>query len=266
MTDTADAFLLEFHRQYPGCTRTAFATGKCLNRGVSSYELLAELAEDDSVLDLGCGDGHLLSLLAKRPQSVAPLGVDFSPDELSAGRTKHPNLSLVRGKAQRLPFVASSFSLVLSHFAFHLMSDLDTVVDELARVLRPAGRFAAIIGGGPKIGDSFELFLDLLSEMRRPEHQVPSIGERRGRTEDGLATLFGAHDAFRDELNVVDHYVDFGGDFEEVWTRLSTIYDLMYFTEEEAMNLKVKFRARLGKISAPIPCSMAIRRVIAHRI
>lgn len=267
MMDKADAFLLEFHRQHPGCTQIAFAKGKCLERGISSYELLAELAADGAVLDLGCGDGHLLSLLAQRSLPVAPVGIDFSPDELNAARKQHPTVDLVRGKAQNLPFAVQSFSLVLSHFAFHLMSDLDTVVDELARVLRPAGRFAAIIGGGPKIGDSFELFLDLLTEFRRPGHQVPSIGERRGRTEDGLAALFGAHDAFRDELDVVDHYVDFGGSFDDLWTRLSTIYDLMYFTKEEVTDLKEAFRDRLsGNASGHIPCTMAIRRVIAHRV
>tara|TARA_R110002096_G_scaffold143328_5_gene299416 strand:+ start:69425 stop:70228 length:804 start_codon:yes stop_codon:yes gene_type:complete len=262
----AEAFLLEFHKHHPGCTRVAFAEGRCLEQGLSSYELLSSLASDDSVLDLGCGDGHLLSLLAKRALPTEPVGVDFSPDELRAARLQRADAVVAQGKAQQLPFAEQSFSLVLSHFAFHLMSDLDVVVDELARVLKPAGRFAAIIGGGPKVDDTFELFLDLLSSYRRPERSVPSIGERRGRTKDGLANLFGNHQAFGDALDVKEYYVDFGGSFEEVWIRLSTIYDLMYFTEDEAMDLKETFRGRLNNnASDHIPCTMAIRRVIATR-
>jgi ubiquinone/menaquinone biosynthesis C-methylase UbiE len=264
--DHAEAFLLDFHRHHPGCTRVAFETGKCLEAGISSYELLSSLANDDSILDLGCGDGHLLSLLETGSLSSPPVGVDFSPNELAAARREHPHRVLAQAKAQRLPFATGSFSLVLSHFAFHLMSDLDVVVDELARVLTPSGRFATVIGGGPKVGDTFETFLDVLKRHTRPEKQVPSIGERRGRTEEGLSQLFGAHPAFRDQLEIRDHYVDFGGSFDEVWTRLSTVYDLMYFTSEELLEVRESFRKRLNDDRAShIPCTMAIRRVIAQR-
>jgi len=264
--DHAEAFLLDFHRRHPGCTRVAFESGKSLEAGISSYELLSSLATDDSVLDLGCGDGHLLSLLETRPLSSRPIGVDFSPNELAAARREHPNMLLAQGRAQNLPFATGSFSLALSHFAFHLMSDLDVVVDELARVLTPSGRFAAVIGGGPKVGDTFETFLDVLKTHTRAEKQVPSIGERRGRTEEGLSQLFGAHPAFRDQLEIRDHYVDFGGSFDEVWTRLSTVYDLMYFTTEEITEVRESFRKRLEDDRAShIPCTMAIRRVIAQR-
>ncbi|MBL4633932.1 MAG: class I SAM-dependent methyltransferase, partial [Kofleriaceae bacterium] len=58
----AEDFLLEFHRRHPGCTSQAFAQGGQEGIGGSSYELLVEvaLAEESSIVDLGCGDGHLL--------------------------------------------------------------------------------------------------------------------------------------------------------------------------------------------------------------
>ena len=262
----AETFLLDFHRDFPGCTSAAFAHGHSLENAKSSYQLLADLASDDDVLDLGCGDGHLLSLLAPRTGCRPAIGLDLSPHELARAQHQHGPLPLALGRAQRLPFRDSSFSLVLSHFAFHLMGDLDALVDELARVLAPSGRFAAIIGGGPKVGDSFELFLRLLAKAQRDDQRIPPIGEKRARTEDGLRTLFGRHAAFRDPLQFDDYYVDFGGSFDEVWSRLSTVYDLVHFTAPEQEALRDAFRLQLGTPeNGHIPCTMAIRRVICSR-
>ncbi|MCP4446129.1 MAG: hypothetical protein GY811_12400 [Myxococcales bacterium] len=133
-----------------------------------------------------------------------------------------------------MPLAEQSSSLVLSRFSFHLMSDLDVVTSEIARIPDPGGRFAAVIGGGPRIGDAFELFIDLLYARGRPERSVPSIGERRGRTEDGLCRLFEALPAFDNELKLEDFYIDFGGTFDEVWIRLATVYETL--PEDAGMN------------------------------
>lgn len=255
----AEQFLLDFHRRFPGCTRVAFSAGKTSETGESSYELLSSLADAGTVLDLGCGDGHLLSLLSP---ATASFGLDFSKHELAEARERAPRATLARGRAQELPFGSQTFDLVLSHFAFHLMSPLDEVVAEIARVLKPGGRFAAIIGGGPKVGDCFEQFLDLMLASRAKDQRIPSIGERRGRTTEGLAELFGTHPEFS-PLEVTHQYVDFGGSFDEVWERLSTIYDLMPMEEAQTAKLREDFRSLLGPESlVHIPCTMAIRRMI----
>lgn len=255
----AEQFLLDFHRRFPGCTRVAFSTGKTSETGESSYELLSSLAVDESVLDLGCGDGHLLSMLSP---ATASFGLDFSADELAEARVRAPRANLARGRAQALPYASQTFDLVLSHFAFHLMNRLDEVVAEIARVLKPRGRFAAVIGGGPKVGDSFEQFLELMLASRTTDQRIPSIGERRGRTTEGLAELFASHSEFS-PLELTHQYVDFGGSFDEVWERLSTIYDLMPMEDAQMAQLREDFRTVLGpKATGHIPCTMAIRRMI----
>jgi len=265
MTEAND-FLLAFHRRHPGCTRIAFEAGQSLETGASSYELLSCLADNDRVLDLGCGDGPLLSLLSKRSGGNTAVGLDLSPDELRTGLARSPSSLLVRARAEALPFASQSFSLVLSHFAFHLMSNLETLVDELGRILIPGGRFATIIGGGPKVGDAFEVFLDLLVSGQRDDQKVPSIGERQGRTNDGLRSLFADNPNFGEAISIEDFYIDFGGTFEETWTRLSTVYDLYYYSDDELMELRERFRSKLGdSAEARIPCTMAIRRVMARR-
>jgi ubiquinone/menaquinone biosynthesis C-methylase UbiE len=262
----AETFLLDFHRLYPGCTSQAFAEGRRDSAGTSSYQLLAELAEGEEVLDLGSGDGHLLGLLARAPGCKRSTGIDFSPDELALARKASPVQALVRGRAQQLPFVSGAFSLVVSHFAFHLMSDPPLLVSELGRVLRPSGRFAAIVGGGPKVGDPFEIFLDLLLAGRADHHQIPRIGHKDTRTNEGLLRLFSESAHFENELEIDEYYIDFGGTFEQVWARASTVYDLVHFSPKECADLRERFRLALGGSAEQIwPCTMAIRRIVATR-
>ncbi len=262
----ADEFLHEFHRLHPGCTSQAFSEGKCLRTGRSSYALLTDLAEGDEVLDLGCGDGYLLDLLAESSGGARGIGVDFSADELrlAAARSQPPRL--VRARAQCLPFADQSFGLVLSHFAFHLMSDPEVVVSEIGRVLRPSGRFATIVGGGPKVGDPFELFLDLMIQMRREDQRVPRIGHKDTRSDKGIRRLFAESEFSTVPLQIEEYYIDFGGTFAQLWSRVATIYDLMHYSEEQRDDLRERFRGELDASPGKrIPCTMAIRRIIATR-
>ncbi len=264
--NAADRFLIEFHRHFPGCTSLAFADGKTLGSGLSSYELLSDLVTGGSVLDLGCGDGHLLMLLEQGTRASRVVGLDFSAQELASSRARSSHAALVRAAGQALPFASQSFDLVVSHLAFHLMSEIELVVEEMARVLAPSGRFAAIVGGGPKLGSSFEHFLALVASTQAADQRVPRIGDMRARTEAGLHELFAAHPAFEDAIAIEDFYVDIGGDFEELWPRLATIYDLWHRSEVEREALREA--TRLGLDAGPgidIPCVMAMRRIIARR-
>lgn len=261
-----ERFLLDFHRQHPGCTSEAFAQGKCLRTGRSSYALLADLAEGLDTLDLGCGDGHLLDLLAESPSTPRATGIDFSTHELARAALSSNSHALVQARAQRLPFADQSFSLVLSHFAFHLMSEPEILVREIGRVLRPSGIFATILGGGPKVGDPFELFLDLMIEMRQEDQGVPRIGNPETRTDAGLSRIFAESGVFSGPLQIDEYYIDFGGNFDQVWSRVSTIYDLMHYSAEQRDQLRARFRRELNTASGKrIPCTMAIRRIMASR-
>lgn len=260
---SADEFLLDFHRQHPGCTRLAFAEGKSERSGQSSYELLACVASKGRVLDLGCGDGFLLSLLGKTSHTT--IGVDFSTAELGRARELDDAALLARGTGGELPFQDQSFDGVVSHFAFHLMSNIERVVDEVARVLVPEGRFAAIVGGGPKAGDGFELFLDLMRDRLTPP-SAPRIGNMRARTETGLQSLFANHRAFEDHIELDDFYVDFGATLAVLWPRLLTIYDLYDADAAQLSDLREAYRDALCvSDDEHIPCTMAVRRVMSRK-
>ncbi len=271
----AEAFLRAFHRAHPGITTRAFARGRT-DEGRSSYEVLADAAREamargQVILDLGCGDGHLLALLALRGAAVDRLvGVDLSADEVDMARAR-PSLhgAVLRcERAQELSLPGASVGCVLSHLAFSLMSDVEAVVAEIARVLQPGGRFAAIVGGGPRGDDAFARFLDLLREtyLRVPA-RAPRLGDIRARREDGLHALFGGHGGFL-AVEIRDFALHLDGTGDEVWDHLAAIYELFVVPPDELRALRGRFADEAARLAGPdgvVPCTAAMRLVTCLR-
>jgi len=91
------------------------------------------------VIDVACGTGDLCNELERAGHR--PVGVDFSLGMLAHATTTAP---LVQGDASRLPFADASVDGVTSGFALRNVTDLETVFDEIRRVLRPSGRVALL--------------------------------------------------------------------------------------------------------------------------
>jgi SAM-dependent methyltransferase len=95
------------------------------------------------VLDIGCGAGQELRPFL-RDRQVLGVGLDISPEVGRAGRqlfaSEQPesHVTFVRAAAERLPFEASRFDLVICRLALPY-TDNATALGEIARVLRPGG-------------------------------------------------------------------------------------------------------------------------------
>jgi ubiquinone/menaquinone biosynthesis C-methylase UbiE len=100
---------------------------------------VASLPEAEHVLDLGCGDGRLTSLL----RAGALTGADVSSVALKRASARLPEaeLALVEVDAP-LPFVDSEFELVLCAEVLEHVRDVQLFLSELRRVLRPGGGLA----------------------------------------------------------------------------------------------------------------------------
>lgn len=109
------------------------------------------------LLDLGCGGGLMTQPFAAlriggRP--VRALGLDPSRSSLAAGRRHAAAETIAQTRApsgpsphylaavgERLPFADATLDAVCSADALEHVADLAAVLDEVARVLRPGGRF-----------------------------------------------------------------------------------------------------------------------------
>jgi len=89
-------------------------------------------------LDVGCGPGLLPALLGQ--QGCRAFGVDLADGMLSA----HLHPSLVQAQAQALPFPPRSFNLVTATNLLFLLDDPQSILGEMARLLRQDGQIAVL--------------------------------------------------------------------------------------------------------------------------
>ena len=102
------------------------------------------LTRGSLVLDLACGTGDLCRDLGER--GLRSVGVDYSAGMLAAAHTVSP---LVQGDAAALPFPDHAVDGVICGFALRNFVSLPDVFAEIARVLRPGGRFVAVDAAVP---------------------------------------------------------------------------------------------------------------------
>ena len=96
------------------------------------------------VVELGCGDGRLLEQL-RGPGVATRLGVDWSPRMVAAARAG--GHAAVLARAERLPLPSASADTVVSGAQGLRDARWDATLAEVARVLRPGGRFGfALLG------------------------------------------------------------------------------------------------------------------------
>ncbi len=96
------------------------------------------------VLDVGCGNGALLTLLA--PRIASGVGVDASAGMISRARERaagRDNLRFEVIDGPALPLPDASVDLVISLLSFRYL-DWDPIMREFARVLAPGGRLLVV--------------------------------------------------------------------------------------------------------------------------
>ncbi|CAN5342166.1 hypothetical protein BH18GEM1_BH18GEM1_23490 [soil metagenome] len=115
--------------------------------GVATPVLRADLRSGETVLDLGCGGGLDLILAAR---AVGPtgraIGVDMAEPMVARAKNNLRTLRLARATAmvafaEALPLPNTAVDCVVANGILNLAPDKSAVLAELARVLRPGGRF-----------------------------------------------------------------------------------------------------------------------------
>ena len=103
-----------------------------------------EVPHPKAILDVGCGTGRLLTSAEKRFPGAALEGVDAAIEMVKHAQAVLPAGSRIRyqqATAEKLPFRDEQFDLVFSTMTFHHWADQQKGISEVARVLKPGGRW-----------------------------------------------------------------------------------------------------------------------------
>jgi ubiquinone/menaquinone biosynthesis C-methylase UbiE len=107
--------------------------------------LLGLLPEDTLVADLGCGTGQVAAALA--PFAGRVIGVDASPSMLRTARKRlagQANVELRAGALEKLPIEDGSLDAATMFLVLHHLPDPARAIAEVARALKPGGRFVLV--------------------------------------------------------------------------------------------------------------------------
>jgi SAM-dependent methyltransferase len=92
------------------------------------------------VLDVGTGEGQIARRLARA--GAGPLiGVDPTVAQLRVAAARGGDVRYARGRAEALPVATASVDAVVACLVFEHLPDHTVPLGEVARVLRPGGRF-----------------------------------------------------------------------------------------------------------------------------
>jgi lipopolysaccharide/colanic/teichoic acid biosynthesis glycosyltransferase/glycosyltransferase involved in cell wall biosynthesis/ubiquinone/menaquinone biosynthesis C-methylase UbiE len=102
------------------------------------YTVAAGLSEGKDVLEVACGSGHGLGLLAASARRL--VGGDYSGPLLASARQHYGGrIPLVRFSAEAMPFREACFDMIVCLEAIYYIPGAEHFVSECRRVLRPDG-------------------------------------------------------------------------------------------------------------------------------
>jgi ubiquinone/menaquinone biosynthesis C-methylase UbiE len=108
---------------------------------------ISAVASPQHVLDVGCGTGYLLRVLAAHyPAAQELAGIDAAPNMIETAKRLNDDerVTFVSGVAEHLPYDDASMDLVVSSTSFDHWSDQGAGLAECARVLRPRGHLVLV--------------------------------------------------------------------------------------------------------------------------
>jgi SAM-dependent methyltransferase len=119
------------------------------------------LASGQRVLDIGCGVGAFLRLVAAR--GGEPHGLDASEALVAVARTRLPDAELRVGEMEDLPWEDDAFDLVTGFNSFFFANDMVAALREAGRVARPKAPVVIQVWGAHERCD-----LEAMKQIARP--------------------------------------------------------------------------------------------------
>jgi ubiquinone/menaquinone biosynthesis C-methylase UbiE len=138
---------------------------QCLCDSIAVYKQIRHISPDlyknKIILDVGCGNGHLVHYFAKHGAKAA-IGTDIAFYYIKSGQQEHEfsvyneklrpgentNVSFINSDAEKLPFKNSSFEMILAVALLHHVKEKSNFISECRRILVPGGRMVIVDPNG----------------------------------------------------------------------------------------------------------------------
>jgi len=101
------------------------------------HEAIDFKLEGKKLLDIGCGDGSDLAILASRGAQV--FGIDPSNEFLKKAQVNNPTGVFIKGVGESIPCESAMFDFVVSKWAMQTSINIPGILNEMARVIKPGG-------------------------------------------------------------------------------------------------------------------------------
>ena len=133
---------------------------------------------DETILDLGCGTGHLTKTIAGSGARV--VGLDSSPAMIEVARATYPVLEFLLADAANFSLPAT-FDAVFSNATLHWVVEAEQAIRCIAASLKNRGRFVAEFGGKGNVNTIITAIQQSIWEQMHLEVKsswfFPTIGE-----------------------------------------------------------------------------------------
>lgn len=163
------AYLSLFHSDRAGVAEDILS--RAFSGPSTPYRWLARAVSRraDTVLDIGCGSGAMSRELARPGRIVVGADISYAELTLAASRGKTP---FICADGKQLPIADESFDAVTSSMGAVVIRPFESLVAEVARVLKPGGVFAFM---APTIWPLSPQDLPTLGQISVRLHGVPQF-------------------------------------------------------------------------------------------
>jgi len=105
---------------------------------------LIDLKKNQSLLELGCGQGYFLEKLFEKSENLT--GVDIGAELISIAQKKNPKIKYITASADDQTILdGQTFDVIIVVLALQNMKNLNAVVDTVSRLLNPDGRVYLVL-------------------------------------------------------------------------------------------------------------------------
>jgi SAM-dependent methyltransferase len=129
------------------------------------------LSPGQRMLDVCCGPGYVAAQGARQGAEVT--GLDFSSAMIARAKAHYPQPHFQEGDAQALPFADAAFDAVSMNYGLLHLDQPERALAEVARVLRPGGRFAFTVWAPPNQTLGFQMVLGAIEAHGRMDVPLP---------------------------------------------------------------------------------------------